>query len=220
MKVANALRQRKSVRAYLDTKVKTKVIKKILKSAGKAPSGVNTQPWKVIVLTSENKQALQQKMQEAFNNGKKPNMDYQYYPLEWKAPYKARRKECGLQMYNALDIKREDKKKQLNQWAANYHSFDAPVMILFFIDANMEKGSYLDYGMFIQSLMLAATEQGLGTCPQASIAEYPKIVRDYLNLPDTDLLIGGMAIGYEDKNAAVNSYRTSREKLKTWVTFA
>ena len=219
MNVSDALRKRKSVRAFTSQGVEPSLIKEILTSAGHAPSGVNTQPWNVLVLTGESKEQLQGKMEDAFRSGQKGKMDYQYYPLEWQEPYKGRRKECGLQMYSALEIAREDKEKQLNQWAANYRSFDAPVMLIFYMDGVMETGSFLDYGMFLQSVMLAATEKGLATCPQAALAEYPDIVRDYAKLNEDCKILCGISLGYEDESAAVNSYRTNREPIDNWVKF-
>lgn len=219
MNVSEALKKRKSVRAYTKQTVDQDLLEQILSSAGQAPSGVNTQPWKIAVLTGEKKLLLQEKLREAFAARQEKKMDYQYYPLEWLEPYKARRKDCGLQMYSALEIAREDKKRQIEQWAANYRAFDAPVMLLFYMDAEFQTGSYLDYGMFLQSIMLVATEHGLATCPQASLAEYPAIVKDFLNLPADCQLICGMALGYEDVDAAVNSYRIERADINEFVTF-
>jgi len=219
MNVSEALKKRKSVRAYTEQTVDQALLEQILSSAGHAPSGVNTQPWKVAVLTGEKKQLLEEKLLQAFADRQEKKMDYQYYPLEWQEPYKARRKDCGLKMYSALEITREDKKRQLEQWAANYRAFDAPVMLLFYMDAELQTGSYLDYGMFLQSIMLVATEHGLGTCPQASLAEYPAIVKDFLDLPADCQLICGMALGYEDVDAAVNSYRIERADISEFVTF-
>lgn len=219
MTVAEALVQRKSVRAFLDKKVSLELINTILEQAKYAPSGVNTQPWQVVVVRGESKQNLCAKMENAFRAGKKAQMDYQYYPLDWQGAYKERRKECGLLMYSTLNITREDKEKQQNQWAANYRAFDAPVMLLFFIDKVMEKGSYLDYGMFIQSVMLSAVEQGLACCPQAALAEYPDIVRSELGYDEDKVLLCGLALGYEDPDALVNSYRTSREELDNIVRY-
>jgi nitroreductase len=158
-------------------------------------------------------------MEAAFLDGQRGKMDYQYYPLSWNEPYKSRRKECGLQMYSALDIARDNKEKQLKQWAANYRAFDAPVMLLFTMDGELETGSFLDYGMFLQSVMLAATEQGIATCPQAALAEYPEIVKAFLGLDEECVLLCGMSMGYEDTTAPVNSYRTGREALEQWVRF-
>ncbi len=107
-------------------------------------------------------------MEQAFREGIKGKMNFQYYPTVWQEPYNSRRRSCGLQMYKTLEIGREDKQRQLDQWAANFRAFDAPVMLFFFIDPILETGSFFDYGMFVQSIMLAAVEEGLATCPQAA----------------------------------------------------
>ena len=219
MDVITALKTRKSVRAFTDKKVSTKTIEQILKSSGYAPSGVNAQPWKVAVLTGESKQNLSAKMVAAFKSGTVPKMDYNYYPLIWKEPYKTRRKECGLLMYSTLNITREDKQRQIEQWAKNYMSFDAPVMLLFFIDKDMEKGSYVDYGMFLQSIMLTATSLGLATCPQAALGEYPHIVRAELDIEDNWLVLCGISLGYEDTEDVINSYRTSRVQTSSFISY-
>ena len=219
MLVSEALKNRKSTRAFLPKAVDKEIIERILAQAGQAPSGVNSQPWQVAVITGETKQKLQEQMESTFRNGEKGEMEYQYYPLQWEEPYKGRRKACGLQMYSTLEIAREDKQRQLDQWAANYRSFDAPVMLLFFMDGVMDTGSYLDYGMFLQSIMLAAVEEGLATCPQAALGEYPKIVKETLGYPEDTIVICGMALGYEDTEALVNTYRTPREDISTFTRF-
>ncbi len=219
MDVITALETRKSVRAYLDTEVSKKTIEQILQASRHAPSGVNTQPWKVAVLTGDAKQRLSDAMVAAFKGGVKPKMDYNYYPIEWKEPYKARRKECGLLMYSTLNITREDKERQLEQWAKNYMSFDAPVMLLFFIDKDMKEGSFLDYGMFLQSVMLSATSLGLATCPQAALGEYPDIVRSELGVADNWTVLCGISLGYEDTDDIINSYKTTREDTNNFVTY-
>ena len=210
MNVIKALEQRKSTRAFLSKEVEPETINTILNAARHAPSGTNTQPWQVAVVTGNAKIRLQTKMEGAFRAGDKGKADYTYYPDEWRQPYASRRKECGLLMYKTLGITREDKKRQINQWAANYRAFDAPVLLLFFMDEVMQTGSYIDYGMFLQSVMLVAVDQGLATCPQASIADYPEIIKAELGYPEETVLLCGMALGYEDKAALVNSYRTSR----------
>ena len=213
MDVKTALAERKSTRAFLDKDVSISIINEIINQAKTAPSGVNTQPWQVAVVTGESKDRLCNKLEKAFRGGKKGAMDYKYYPVEWLGEYKQRRKECGLLMYSNLDIKREDKQRQLDQWALNYQAFKAPVILLFFIDKSMEKGSYMDYGMFIQSIMLSAVEHGLATCPQAALGEYPEIVRGEFPHYKDKIVLCGMAIGYEDKTEVINSYRTPREDL-------
>lgn len=219
MNIFETLKQRKSIRAYLDTPVEQEKINKILHAARYAPSGVNTQPWQVAVVTGKTKQRLQAKIETAFRTGIKGKAEYAYYPEQWIEPYKSRRKECGLMMYQTLQIERSDKQRQLDQWAANYRSFDAPVMLLFFMEKSMQTGSYLDYGMFIQSIMLAAVDLGLSTCPQASIADYPKIVKSELAYADDKVLLCGMALGYADDTALINSYRTTREKVESFTDY-
>lgn len=219
MNVLEALSARKSTRAFLDKPVAQETITKILDAARHAPSGVNTQPWNVAVLNREKKLELQDKMEQAFRSGKKGAMDYHYYPSEWKEPFKGRRKACGLQLYQTLEISRQDRQRQIDQWAANYRAFDAPVMLLFFMPAGLDQGSFLDYGMFLQSVMLAAVDLGLATCPQASLAEYPEIVKQTLDYPEDSILICGMALGYEDSSAAVNTYRTPRESVDSFTRY-
>ncbi len=219
MNVHDALAARKSVRAFLDSPVSRETVTRILDSARYSPSGVNTQPWQVAVVMGDKKEVLQKMIEDAFRSGEKPQMDYQYYPVKWIEPYKTRRFQCGLQLYEALGIKRQEKERRLEQWVANYRAFDAPVMLYFFMDPGMEAGTYMDYGMFLQSVMLAAIGEGLATCPQAALAEYPKIVKDVLEYPEDSILICGMALGYEDTAAKVNNYRTSREPVETFTNF-
>ncbi len=219
MKVSDALKARKSTRAFLPQDVEQEKIERVLNAARHAPSGTNTQPWQVAVVRGDKKKVLQEKMEQAFRNREKGKMDYQYYPLDWQEPYKGRRKACGLQMYKTLNITREDKERQLDQWAANYRAFDAPVMLLFFIDPIGEQGSFLDYGMFLQSVMLTAVEEGLATCPQAALGEYPEIVKAELGYLDDTVLVCGMALGYEDTAALVNSYRTPRIEVEEFTKY-
>ncbi len=219
MNISEALQQRKSVRAFLDKQVEEDKINFLLSAASHAPSGANIQPWQVAVVTGKTKQSLQTKIENAFRSGDKGKADYTYYPEKWTEPYRARRLACGLQMYSALGITREDKQRRLDQWCANYRAFDAPVMLLFFMEGHMQTGSFIDYGLFLQSIMLIATEHGLATCPQASLADYPQIIKAELNYPQDSILICGMSLGYEDKNAIVNSYRTPREEVNSFTRY-
>jgi nitroreductase len=220
MQVSQALSQRKSVRAFLDMPVKHELIEQILNYARYAPSGTNTQPWQVVVVSGATKAQLDQKLLDAFQTKQPKALDYNYYPTgEFPASLQARRLACGLQMYSTLGISREDKQRRLEQWALNYSAFGAPTALYFFIDRSLEKGSYMDAGMFIQSVMLMAVELGLATCAQAALAEYPQIVKHQLGYSDDLILLCGMAIGYEDKNALVNSYRTPRAELSEFTNF-
>ncbi|HET8808521.1 MAG TPA: nitroreductase [Methylophaga sp.] len=219
MTIKTLMQARHSTRAFLDKPVTTADIADLLDTARLAPSGANTQPWQVAVLTGSAKQQLAEAIQQAFFSGAASHPDYNYYPTQWQTPYTERRRACGLQLYQSLQIARGDKAAQQAQWAANYRAFDAPVMLLFFMDGAMQTGSYLDLGLFLQSLMLAATEKGLATCPQAALAEYPDIVKTQLDYPADSQLVCGLAIGYEDTAAAVNQYRTDRITVSEFTRF-
>ncbi|MDF1589010.1 MAG: nitroreductase [Gammaproteobacteria bacterium] len=219
MNVDDAIIQRHSTRSFLNKDVTIEQISHILEIASHSPSGANSQPWQVAILSGDSKKQLQAKLEFAFSTGTKPNPDYQYYPKTWNEPYHSRRIKCGLQLYQSLTINKEDIEQRQAQWQANYRAFDAPVMLLFFMDDVMETGSYLDCGMFMQSLMLAAMQQGLATCPQAALSDYPDVVKQELGYATGVKLIAGMALGYEDTNATVNAYRTSREPSSSFCHF-
>ena len=219
MNVSEAIHNRRSIRAFLDKAVEREQILQLLDTARWAPSGSNIQPWQVTVLMGDAKNRLQQRLAASFRQGMAAKRDYTYYPVQWVEPYQARRKACGLQLYRALQIGRDDTQRRTEQWLANYHSFNAPVLLLFFMDNVMETGSFLDYGMFLQSLMLAAVEQGLATCPQAALCDYADVVRDALGYDSNKVLVCGMALGYPDLDAPINQYRTPREMATHFTQF-
>lgn len=219
MKVSEAIKQRHSVRRFLDKPISREQIEQLLDTARHAPSGANTQPWQVAVLQGEAKTALSKQIVQSFEAGETQTADYEYYPTEWQQPYLDRRRACGLQLYQSLGIDKKDRTAQKAQWAANYRAFDAPVMLLFWMDGIMQTGSFIDFGMFLQSFMLAAEEAGLATCPQAALAEYPQLVKSHINIPDDSILLCGMSLGYEDTEAPVNHYRTAREPLASFTRF-
>jgi len=227
MIVSDALEKRKSTRAFLKNPVSIDIINSILEQAKKAPSGDNHQPWQIAVLTGEAKKNLCSKLEEAFRSGIEPAMDYEYYPqyknsekeTEWFGSYKENRKACGLALYNQLGITREMTERKSLLYAKNYRAFDAPAMLLFFIDKELGKGSYVDYGMFLQSIMLLATEKGLATCPQGSLGEYADIVRQELPEYKDKIVLCGMSIGYEDTKNIINKYRTQRQALNKMVRY-
>lgn len=214
MDVINAIETRASTRAFLDQPVDKATVNKILQTARWAPSSTNTQPWQVAVLTGAKKQHLCNKLLAACKAEQPKNPDYPHYPDSWTEPYKSRRFTCGMALYGALGIKREDTEKRIAAWQRNYSAFDAPVVLLLFIDQHMPPGSWFDYGMFCQNIMLTALEYGLATCPQATMSDYPDIVRAELdNKFDEKFLICGIALGYPDTQAKVNNYRTERESV-------
>ena len=217
MNTLDAIHQRRSTRAYLSRPVSRETIETIREAARWAPSGVNTQPWQVEVVTGESRQRLADALATAHLAGGGPQPDYDYYPAQWPEPYKSRRKASGLALYQSLGITLYDQEKRQQAWLRNYHFFDAPAGLLFFIDRALATGSWVDTGMFIQNVMLAASDLGLATCPQASIAEYPDVVRDVLVVPSDRALICGMSLGYPDPQAAVNGFRTTREPVSTFT---
>lgn len=219
MNVQDALKARKSVRAYLDKPVTHESILRILDAARWAPSGTNTQPWEVYVVQGDTKSQIIDALETQFEQGAEASMEYAYYPNQWFSPFQERRRACGLAMFSALEISRQDKDKRLAQWKKNYSAFGAPVILYFVMHKGLEAGSFFDYGMFYQSVMLAAMDEGLSTCPQAALAEFPQPVKDILGVGDDHLLLCGLALGYEDTRDVVNHYRTEREPIENFVTF-
>ena len=219
MEVTEAIRNRKSTRAFLPKPVDKKLIKDILECARWAPSGVNSQPWQVAVVFEETKNKLANALAKCRANGESARQDYDYYPTKIEEPYLSRKKACGKALYTSLNIQKDDIKKRKEQWMKNYYSFDAPVVLYFFIDEILETGSWVDCGMFIQNVMLAARGFGLETCAQAALAEYPDIVRNILKINDTKKLICGMALGHANYQDTSYQYRTERESVETFTSW-
>lgn len=219
MQFLEALKQRKSVRAFLPKEVEKEKLLRILDHARLSPSGTNTQPWQVAVVTGAKRKDLAAKIEAAFRQYGEERMEYDYSPTQSKEPYTRRRVICGSQLYGALGIDRKNREQRLEHWATNYRGFDAPVLLFFFIDPELGKGSFLDYGMFLQSLMLAAVDEGLATCAQASLGHYPEVVKEALDYPRHKILVCGIALGYENTSAPVNNYRTVREEVNGFATF-
>jgi len=219
MNVLDAMRGRHSTRAFLDLPVAREMIDAILDAARWAPSGVNTQPWLVAVVTGTTKERISTALLAARLQREPERPDYAYYPKEWVEPYKSRRKASGLALYSALRIRKEDADARLKAWNNNYRFFGAPVGLLFFLDRSLSQGSWVDMGMFIENVMLAARGHGLESCPQASLAEYPDLVRGILDVPESRALVCGMALGYADTAHPVNQYRTEREPVSTFTSW-
>ena len=217
--VADAITGRRSVRAYLDTPVPRETLERVLRVAGRAPSGSNIQPWHVYVLEGAAKDRLVATLMVLQRGGAAPEREYDYYPVTWREPYQARRRACGFGLYKTLGIGRDDKARMAEQHGRNFQFFGAPVGLIFTIDRDMEQGSWLDYGMFVQSVMLAARGEGLETCPQAAFAYFAPTVQKALAIPASQMVVCGMSLGYADPNAVVNTFVTEREPLDRYVTF-
>jgi nitroreductase len=213
-----AIETRKSVRAFKPDPVPLETVRHILNVAARAPSGTNIQPWKIIVLAGREKAALSDAVLEA-RELRPPRPEFNYYPKKWFEPYLARRRKLGWDMYGLLGIGRGDKDKMWRQFGRNFEFFGAPVGIFFAFHRDLETGTWLDLGMFIQNVMLAARGQGLHTCPQAAWVEYPDVVRRVLGIPEEDVLVCGLSLGYEDESEAVNSLTTERETADRFASF-
>lgn len=217
-----AITSRRAVRAFLPTPVPRQTVEDILGVASRAPSGTNTHPWKVYVLGGEAKSALSRKIMQVFDDPAAladHSEEYMYYPTEWVPPYIDRRRKIGWDMYGLLGITKGDKAKMHAQFGRNYVFFDAPVGLMFTIDRIMCQGSWLDYGMFVQSVMLAARARGLHTCPQAAFLQFHRIIMEHIGAPSNEMLVCGMSMGYEDASAPVNTLATERAPVADFARF-
>ncbi len=218
--VFEATRSRRSIRAYRPDPVPAQTLREIVELGRHAPSGSNIQPWHVHVLTGATLQRVGQAIQKAFLDEEPGHRrDYDYYTDPVFEPYLARRRACGWGLYSTLGIGKGDHEKSKAWRAQNYVFFGAPAGLIFTIDRKLEKGSWLDYGMFLQTLMLAARARSLHTCAEASIASYPDIVRRELDLGEDRVVICGMAMGYADGDAVVNSFHPARIALEDYAVF-
>jgi len=220
--VDEAITSRHSVRAYLDRPVPRETVAEILRVASRAPSGTNTQPWKVTVLTGAPKAALTARLRAAYDDPAeraRHTEEYAYYMTEWVAPYVDRRRKVGWDLYGLLGIAKTDKARMHEQHGRNYAFFDAPVGLIFRIDRVLQQGSWLDYGMFLQSIMVAARARGLDTCPQAAFTQFHRLIAEVLGLPDTEMVVCGMALGWADPDAVENRLQTERVPVEDFATF-
>jgi nitroreductase len=218
--VADAIESRQSIRKYDDRPVPLATVKEILRLASNAPSGSNLQPWTAYVLTGAPLTALGAAIQAAYMADEPGHVrDYKYYTDELFDPYLSRRRACGWGLYNTLGIERGEKTRMKTQRATNYNFFGAPVGMVCTIDSRLEVGSWMDFGGFVQTVMLAARGFGLHSCAQASIAEYPKIVRQHLPVDPHHSVVCGIALGYADADARVNQFRTERCAVDAFATF-
>ncbi len=214
-----AISSRKSVRGFLPDAVPTKLLHTLLQTASRAPSGSNIQPWKVHVVSGQARDALSAALLEAFHTNTPNQCEYQYYPKEWREPYLARRRENGWSLYDTLGIQKGDKAAMQQQHARNFMFFDAPVVLFITLDNDMEQGSWLDTGMFIQNIMIAARALDLHTCPQVALVNYPSIVKQHLAIPAEQTLVCGISLGYEDTSNPANNLVTTRVPLEEFVIF-
>ena len=222
-----AVLSRFSARAYLPRAVDRNVLQDVLELAARAPSGTNTQPWKVYVLQGAKRDELVAKTCAAHDAiAANPALAadhaeaYDYYPEKWVSPYIDRRRKVGWDLYGLLGLEKTNRMGMQMQQARNFMFFDAPVGLIFTIDKVMGRGSLLDYGMFLQTLMVAARSRGLHTCPQAAWNGFSKIILPLVGAGDNEMVVCGMSLGYADEAALVNTFQTTRvsaQNFTHWV---
>tara|TARA_B100001939_G_scaffold285449_1_gene255275 strand:- start:511 stop:1182 length:672 start_codon:yes stop_codon:yes gene_type:complete len=220
MNIEEAIKTRRSVRAFTDQEVPENVVKKIFELAIRAPSGTNTQPWHAYTCAGTIREKIITDVSKLFDAGLADKYeDYEYYPPEWKDIHKERRRKIGWDLYGLLGIKKGDRVRTAIQAKRNFCFFDAPVGIFFTTDAYLARGSWSDVGLFMQTFMLAARAEGLHTCPQAAWITFQGPIFKHLQIPSDQVIVSGMALGYEDTNAVENTLESEREPVDQVVKF-
>ncbi|HSB97790.1 MAG TPA: nitroreductase [Spongiibacteraceae bacterium] len=222
--VDRAITSRRSIRRFLPTPVDTQTVRDILSVASRAPSGTNMQPWRVYVLGGARKNLLSNTIVAAHDaalvdKSLSYSAEYEYYPAQFPEPFLNRRRKVGWDLYGSLGIVKGDAERMHRQHARNYHFFDAPVGMLCTIERALEIGSWIDYGMFLQNICVAARARGLDTCPQAAFAKYHKIIRQQLAIGENEVVVCGMALGYADRDAPENCFSVERTPVDEFATF-
>ena len=213
-----AILTRRAVRAFLPDSVSAETVREILDVAARAPSGTNIQPWHVYAVAGEAKALLSKAVLAARDRGEN-EAEFDYYPTSWREPYLARRRKVGWDLYGLLGIVKGDKPAMWAQFTRNFEFFGAPVGLFFTLDRDLEIGSWMDMGMFLQNVMLAARARGLDSCPQAAWVHYHKVIRKELGFGDDEVLVCGMSLGHADESAPENALVTEREPVEAFAEF-
>jgi nitroreductase len=225
--VDEAITSRMSARAFTQQAVPRALLEQILEVSSRAPSGTNTQPWKVYVLQGASRDSLVKKICTAHDAvranpelAKNYKEEYDYYPTQWISPFIDRRRENGWSLYGLLGIGKADKDKMHAQHQRNYQFFDAPVGLMFTVNRVMGRGSLLDVGMLLQNVMVSARGHGLHTCPQAAWNGFANIIMPHIGAGEDEMLVCGMSLGYADETDKVNTFHTPRvpaSEFTTWL---
>jgi nitroreductase len=216
MKVSDAVLSRKSIRAFKSNPIENSILRELLEKSARSATGGNLQPWKIKVLNGQKMKDFLA-FQDAWTKPETPG--YDIYPPKLKEPYRTSRYELGEQMYHLLGIKREDKEGRINQVLRNFKFFDAPAAIFCFVDKQMGPPQWSDLGMFLQTFMLLAQEQGIDTCAQEAWSIKNDSVSEFVGVDDGDMLFCGVAIGYKDDDAKINKLKSERRPLDEWAKF-
>lgn len=214
MDVLEAISSRKSIRAFTDQPVSRQTVEQLLEISQRAPSGTNTQPWHVYVCAGEVRQAITDDVLAMAARGESSSYeDYNYYPAKWKDVHRDRRRGVGWSLYGLLGIEKGDREASARQGARNFKFFDAPVGLFITTEAYLGNGSWADAGMYVQTLMLAARGLGLHTCPQAAWIQFQEPIFRHLQIPEDEMLVTGMCLGYSDDTAIENTLVSDREDV-------
>ncbi len=221
MHVYDALLGRRSIRRFLPAPVPEATVRRILEGAARAPSGHNTQPWKVYAIAGPMRGKLVDALLNVAKNEpweqRKP--EYDYYPLSWVEPFQGRKRKLGYDLYKTLGIARDDMAARERQMHENFRFFGAPVGLFVTFDRRMATGTYLDVGMFIQSIMMGARAEGLDTCGQAIFTWVHDVVRQHLPIPPEELLACGISLGFADPAAPENSFAIDKVPVADFASF-
>jgi len=217
--VDEAIAGRHSVRRFLPKELSKETVASLLELGAMAPSGTNVQPWKVYALTGEAKNALSMAILKKFDAGEKESREYDYYPKVWEEPWLSRRRGVGVKLYGLLGISKGDTEGMKRQTARNFLFFDAPVGLIFTMDRRFGNGMFMDIGMFMENVMIAARARGLDTCTQAFFADYPDAIRTCLGISQNEIIVCGMALGYADQSAPENTLKAGREAVENFAVF-
>ena len=219
MNILDAIQARQSIRSFKNKEVSKEIIENILNISRFAPSGGNTQPWKIYVLSQDLMKELETSVLSNLDNGVSETPNFNIYPQPMSDHLKNRVKECGRLMYGALEIGKEDVEGRLNQLKQNFSFFGAPVGMLVTVEKEVDLNGWGHVGHFIQNICLSSMEFGLGTCLQESWSMYPETAKKIVNFSESEILWCGIALGYPNEEHAINSYRTPREDLKDFAKF-
>jgi nitroreductase len=218
--VERAITARRSVRAFLPDPVDPALLRRLIELAARAPSGTNMQPWKLRVIGPRSRERLEAALFAALEAGERPGPEeYRYYPERFREPYLSRRRKLGWDLYGLLGVVKGDHEGMMRQVAANLRFFDAPAALMLTIDRDLEIGSWLDLGMFVENLLIAAQGHGLDSCPQAIFAQFHTIVRRELAIPEGEIVVCGIAIGKADPDAPANRLVPEREPVEAFTTW-
>ena len=217
--IDGAIASRRSIRRFRPDPVPVATVREILAVARHAPSGTNMQPWRVVVAGGERKRALSAAIHAAFDRAAPPPMEHEFYPSPFPEPYLSRRRKVGWDLYGALGITKGDNARMRAQTGRNYDFFDAPVGMIFTIDRVLTIGSWLDYGMFLQNIAICARGRGLDTCMQAAFGFYHETIREQLGIPQSQIVVCGMSLGFAVTDAPENIFPVERESVEGFASF-